>query len=158
MSFPPLIPLGWQGLRIRFAKLPSYAISVSLTIGIHKNNVETFRVTEKQYYKIILFKKVLLNEIDIFREVTDKYHKVFPGKKIATKCWPSIIINPLSANLTKWPNTLKQFIGKLPRNCLSVFHHFVKLALKGLRNPNKLFSRYYAHIILLIWLKNWSCV
>ena len=40
---------------------------------------------------------------------------------------------PLSANPTKWPNTLKQFVGKLPTNCLSVFGHFVNLALKGLR-------------------------
>ena len=40
--------------------------------------------------------------------------------------------NPLSANPTKWLNTLKQFIGNLPTNCLSVFDHFVGLALKGL--------------------------
>ena len=40
--------------------------------------------------------------------------------------------NPLSANPTKWPNTLKQFVGKLPTNRLSVFDHFVKLALKVL--------------------------
>ena len=33
-------------------------------------------------------------------------------------------INPLSANITKWSNTLKQFVGKLPTNCLSVFDHF----------------------------------
>ena len=39
----------------------------------------------------------------------------------------------LSANPTKWSNTLKQFVGKLPTNCLSVFDHFVGLALKGLR-------------------------
>ena len=38
--------------------------------------------------------------------------------------------NPLSANLTKWSNTLKQFVGNLPRNCLSVFDHFVGFALK----------------------------
>ena len=36
--------------------------------------------------------------------------------------------NPLSANFTKWSNTLKQFVGKLPTNCLSVFDHFVNLA------------------------------
>ena len=42
-------------------------------------------------------------------------------------------LNPLSANPTKWSNTLKQFVGKLPTKCLSVFDHFVKLALKGLR-------------------------
>ena len=40
--------------------------------------------------------------------------------------------NPLSANITKWSNILKQFIGKLPTNCLSVVDHFVGLALKGL--------------------------
>ena len=42
-------------------------------------------------------------------------------------------LNPLSANFTKWPNTLKQFVGKLPANCLSVFGHFVGLAFKGLK-------------------------
>ena len=41
-------------------------------------------------------------------------------------------LNPLSAKITKWSNTLKQFVGKLPTNCLSVFDHFVGLALKGL--------------------------
>ena len=44
----------------------------------------------------------------------------------------SSVIIPLSANPTKWSNTLKQFLGKLPTNCLSVFDHFVRLALKGL--------------------------
>ena len=44
-----------------------------------------------------------------------------------------IVINPLSANPTKWSNTLKQFLGKLPTNCLSVLNHFVKLAFKGLK-------------------------
>ena len=32
-------------------------------------------------------------------------------------------LNPLNANPTKWPNTLKQFVGKLSSNCLSVFGH-----------------------------------
>ena len=40
-------------------------------------------------------------------------------------------INPLSANPTKWSKTLKQIISKLLINCLSVFDHFVGLALKG---------------------------
>ena len=42
-------------------------------------------------------------------------------------------VNPLSANFTKWSNTLKQLVGKLPTNCLSVFDHFVGLVFKGLR-------------------------
>ena len=47
---------------------------------------------------------------------------------------------PLSANPTKWSNTLKQFFGNLPTNCLGVFDHFVKLAFKGIiyRNTCKL--------------------
>ena len=43
-------------------------------------------------------------------------------------------VNPLIPNPTKWPNTLRQFVGKSPTNCLSVFDHFVKLALNRLRN------------------------
>ena len=44
------------------------------------------------------------------------------------------LINPLSANPTKWSNALKEFVGNLPTNCLSVFDHFVGLVLKGLRH------------------------
>ena len=47
-------------------------------------------------------------------------------------------INPLSVNPTKWSNTLKQIVGKLPRNCLSVFDHFVGLALKGLKELKRM--------------------
>ena len=43
------------------------------------------------------------------------------------------VLNPLSANFTKWSSTLKQFIGKLQTNYLSVFDHFVGLSLKGLK-------------------------
>ena len=45
----------------------------------------------------------------------------------------SLTINPSSANITKWSNTLKQFVGSLPTNCLSMFDNFVGLALKGLK-------------------------
>ena len=41
------------------------------------------------------------------------------------------MFNPLFANLTKSSNTLKQYVGNLPTNCLSVFDHFVGLAPKG---------------------------
>ena len=50
----------------------------------------------------------------------------------------SFYIIPLSTSPTKWSNTIKQFIGKLPANCLSVFDHFVKLALKGLSSINRI--------------------
>ena len=40
-------------------------------------------------------------------------------------------LNALSPNPTKWSNALKQFVSKLLKNCLSVFDHFLGLALKG---------------------------
>ena len=49
--------------------------------------------------------------------------------------------NPLSTNPTKWSNTLKQFVGNVPANCLSVFDHLVTLVRKGLR-IKKLHLRY----------------
>ena len=41
-------------------------------------------------------------------------------------------LKPLSAIFTKRSNTFKQFVGKVPTYCLSVFDHFEGLALKGL--------------------------
>ena len=55
-------------------------------------------------------------------------HKNIPKDNIAN----SFIFNPSNANPIKWSNTLKQFVGNLPTNCLSVFDHFVGLTLKGL--------------------------
>ena len=48
------------------------------------------------------------------------------------------VFKPLGANPRKWSNTLKQFVGKLPSNCLSVFEHFVGLARKELSNVSRL--------------------
>ena len=55
----------------------------------------------------------------------------------------AIPFNPLSANLTRWSNTLT---GCQPTNCLSVFDHFVGLALKGLTNFCIRFCIYKAFI------------
>ena len=40
-------------------------------------------------------------------------------------------LNPLSANFAKSSNTLKQFVGKLPTNCLSVLTILWDWHLKG---------------------------
>ena len=37
-----------------FVEIPTIAISVSLTIKIHKNVMDTSSVTSKQFYKIVL--------------------------------------------------------------------------------------------------------
>ena len=72
--------------------------------------------------------------------------------------------NPLSANSTKWSNTLKQFVARLPTNCLSVFDHFVGLALKGFTWPflnrrvhvnwdkiKQLLNGFYFSSVILFW-------
>ena len=41
--------------------------------------------------------------------------------------------NHLNVNPQKWPNTLKDFVGSLPTNCLSVLDYFVGLVLKRLK-------------------------
>ena len=41
-------------------------------------------------------------------------------------------VNPLSANPTKWSNTLRKIVGNFLTSYLTVFDHFVELALKGL--------------------------
>ena len=46
--------------------------------------------------------------------------------------------NPLSGSPTKWSSKLKQL--QQPINCLSVFDHFVGLALKGLILTSKDFK------------------
>ena len=52
-----------------FVELPTCAISVSLTIEIHKNNIDTSKVTSK----------FLLNETDIFRELLPNTTDFFQG-------------------------------------------------------------------------------
>ena len=54
-------------------------------------------------------------------------------------------INPLSANLTKWSNTLKQFDGKLPTIFLSAFDHFAGLALVVLLESKVILRLLYLH-------------
>ena len=39
-------------------------------------------------------------------------------------------LNHLSANPTKWSNTLKQFVGNLPANCLSLFDLYGEIGAK----------------------------
>ena len=62
-----------------------------------------------------------------------EFHYTFEKKLFRVSAVSDSVLNPLSANPTKWSNTLKQFVNNFPTNCMSVFDHFVKLVLKGLR-------------------------
>ena len=52
-------------------------------------------------------------------------------------------INSLSAKPSKWPNTLN--------NCLSVFDHFVKLAVKGLKSTYVLDFTLRDFVLMFLW-------
>ena len=56
----------------------------------------------------------------------------FPARPSLDPVAKSWYPNLLSANHKKWSNTFKQFVGKLPTNCLNVFDDFVGLALERL--------------------------
>ena len=66
-----------------------------------------------------------------------------------------LLFNLLGANLTKCSNTLKQFVDSLPTNCLSVFDHFVWLALKGLMQNSVLGFIKMSNWLTSCFFKKW---
>ena len=79
------------------------------------------------YSDILIFKTKLIQENVLL---------IYYLKSVVTNCFylENDTLKPLSANPTKWSNTLEQFVGKFPTNCLSASDHFVGLALKVLKN------------------------
>ena len=92
--------------------------SISLSKGYSKE------VNQSVSVKLFLVFKVKAYFVDIVLPKI-QVSQVIPHSKFGS-------IIPLSANFAKWSNTLKQFVGKLPTNWLSVFEHFAGLALKRL--------------------------
>ena len=66
-----------------------------------------------------------------------------------------ISINLFGANFTKWSNTHKQFVGNLSMICLSVFNHFVGLALKGL--ITEIIEQGLWTLLYYICCRHWKC-
>ena len=79
MSFFHLISLKRQGLRLRSVELfLDLSHSISLTIEtLKKKNIDTFRVTNKQHYKAMLFYKLLSNQADIFTDLLPNTRNLF---------------------------------------------------------------------------------
>ena len=73
----------------------------------------------------------VITKIGVFNQLSNNVQICFEND-CGSVLFCLVQANPLSVNPTKWPNTLKQSVGKLPTNCLSVFGYFVNLALKGL--------------------------
>ena len=70
-----------------------------------------------------------------------------------------MFFNPLSANRTKWSNTLKQFFSCWLTDCLNVFDHFVRLALEGLSREDAqiflvlhIYNEYIVYIVINIYV------
>ena len=106
------------------------------------------------YRKGISFEKTFFwwNNINYDKGKNWIYWKYFSFLKNQTfnrvggKC---LLLTLLSTNPTNWSNTLKLFVGNLTTNCLCVFDHFVKSALKGL----SIFE--FTHLRFRWW---WTCL
>ena len=110
------------------------------------------------------FLKVLTHFMAQVSFYTFQVFQCFQGvlKGISGMIW----VNPLNANSTKWSNTFHQFFGKMPTSCLSMFDHFVGLALKGLMcccetgfsllqtvlSSSESFSRVFIFVFDIFWL------
>ena len=71
------------------------------------------------------------NKISLSFDEKYEVRDVFPDKSktVDKVSHEGLLSNPLSANPAKWSNTLKQFVGNLSTNCLSVSDHFMNLAM-----------------------------
>ena len=78
-----------------------------------------------------IFSWNLLDKAKLFNKCFACQYCLVKKQTKFTITFPTNDINPLSAIPTTWSNTLKQFVGNLPTNCLSMFDHFVILRLKG---------------------------
>ena len=85
-------------VKIVFVELLTYTVSISVTIEIHKKKIDTFRVTNKRYYKIIFFWELLSNKTDIFRELmpnsTDVFQKNVTRRYFFLSQMWTYILNP----------------------------------------------------------------
>ena len=79
----------------------------------------TFKNSEIKFQSILIIHGDLLDKMKFLKIIT--LHTAV-----------TISVNHSSTNPIKWSNTIKQFVDNFPTNCLSVFDHFVGLALKGL--------------------------
>ena len=108
-----------------------------------------FSLTRRFLLRFIKMSFIQFDQFSKYKDITTSsniYARAFFTKQITAKLLTILIksfiidiftsevfiVNPLSANHTKWSNTLNKFVGKLPTNCLSWFDHFVELELKGL--------------------------
>ena len=87
-------------------------------------NPEILKISENEIVQVLLFGNNSFSKDMNFRIITSSIR----------------LINPLSADITQWSNTLIQFVVKVPMNCLSVFDHFVIVALKGLKTVKDLMN------------------
>ena len=107
--------------------------------GLHyRGNVLIFASIKFRYFRDFFLSSRNFAHFFLKSEVIVSKREKSQNRKIANIGTRELLIifdhkvNPLNANPEKWSNTLKQIVGNLPTICLSVFDHFMNLALKGL--------------------------
>ena len=88
------------------------------------NRQELHRILNMSQYGFIYLNRtwicLVMSEFTIIDWVLNMYHTIQTAR-VLYNLTLYIPFNPLSASFTKWSNTLKQFVAKLPTNCLSVW-------------------------------------
>ena len=111
----------WLYLGILFA-IPKYNESLfNYSLVIWATNFALFGWSKPQQWEYNG-----RNFTEFFKHIPNTFQKFHKWVK------SYVDVNPFCANFTKWSNTLKKFVRKLLTNCLSVFDHFLGLALKVL--------------------------
>ena len=93
----------------------------------------TTRLLIVAFHEIVIKYESDLKTQLVLLDISMNHNVGLPRSYYFKFCQMIYLFNLLSVSATKWSNTLKQFVGNWPTNCLSVFNHFVRLALKGLK-------------------------
>ena len=117
--------LGFLNFHARFSLQEAFEIAKPLPYWVQFPKYSIFRV-----HAMLLNDRNDINKSNICC-ANPLLHECIPHNN-AHWLMQVFIISSLNANFTEWLNTLKQFTGKKPTNCLSVFDDFVWLAHKWL--------------------------
>ena len=110
---------------------------------------KTHGISIIKFFSTLIIKLFHCESITLILFCCQKRHKYFKSRHVHhhlnLKWVNSKMLSPLSADFTKWSNTHKQFVVKLPTKSLSVFDQFVGLVLKRVNN------KHFPPTLLKVW-------
>ena len=81
--------------------------------------VSEFQVLPMEELCVQIIVKYVIREITLFEKIISRFVR-YDSWNFNTWSTVNKILNALSTNFTKWSTTLKQFVGQLSANCLTI--------------------------------------